>query len=208
MSEVTVNRKPWIIAGIIVTALLVFGVVVVLLNRPAAGGSAPTQNVPVFNLAYCTEEQAKPCVVSFSTDANDNMLVNILLPDLSFPNFYLKITRGDDESLFNCRRIGAAVNTAYCSGAKLPPGETLHLELISVRDEILLAEGDLSIIGLAFPTVGVALVTVETVSAEATITATPTAFTDFILPPPESTPSPTPTLSSYPNTSYPNPSYP
>ena len=199
------SRKQKIIVGTIVVVLLVFGFIVLLLNRPA-GNLGPAHDVQVFNLAYCTEEQVKPCVVSFSTDANDNMLVNILLPDLSFPNFYLKITRGDDESLFNCRRIGAAVNTAYCSGAKLPPGETLHLEIISVRDDILLAEGDLSIIGLAFPTVGVALATLETVPAEATFTAAPSMTPDFILSFPTSTPSPT--LPAYPNTSYPNPSYP
>jgi hypothetical protein len=188
--------------------LLVAGIIFLLNNRsPKVVNAVPI--VPVSGLAYCSDEQVKPCVVSFSTDANDNMLVNILLPDRAFPNFYLKIMRSEGESRYYCRRVDTAPNSAYCAGEKLPPGEILHLTLISVRDEIILAEGDLSIIGLAYPTFEVAVLTLQetpTISTESPIQtnepSTQTPLPLLILP------TPTKTQPSYPNPSYPNPSYP
>ena len=188
--------------------LLVVGIIFLLNNRsPKMMNAVPI--VPVSGLAYCSDEQAKPCVVSFSTDANDNMLVNILLPDRAFPNFYLKIMRSEGESRCYCRRVDAVPNSAYCAGEKLPPGEIFHLALISVRDEIILAEGDLSIIGLAYPTVEVVTPThpeAPTISTESPIQtnepSTQTPLPLLILP------TPTKTQPSYPNPSYPNPSYP
>ena len=202
------NRKPWIIAGIIITVLLIAGVGITLLrgnnpNTPVSAG----QTAPVSILAYCGEEQVKPCVVSFSIDADENMLINLLLPDLSYPNFQLTVVRGKGEINYKCQRTSTAINNAYCTGEKIPPGEIVHMMLISTGDGTLLAEGNLSIIGLAFPTVGV---------AEATPTGSTTASPTQLQTPRTSTPAQTPTRStfptqtqpSYPNPSYPNPSYP
>jgi hypothetical protein len=51
------------------------------------------------------------------------MLVNILLTDLSFPSFYLKIVRGESEAVYECQRIASAPNNASCIGEKMPPGQ-------------------------------------------------------------------------------------
>lgn len=182
-----------------------------LILLAACGPTPPAdsdQFITVPLLGYCSADQYKPCIVSFSTDGWDNMLISLLLPDRSFPPFHLLVLRGASEISYACQRLTGAASNAYCAGPELPPGEIVTLKLISNDDDTLLAQGDLTIIGLAFPTVGVAPVTAASVSAEATITATPTAFTGFILPPLESTPSPTSTLPAYPNPSYPNPSYP
>jgi hypothetical protein len=199
-----VNRKEWIIAGIINTILLVVGVMFVLNNRPKDPVET-SQDVPVSILAYCTEQQVKPCVVSFSLDANDNMLVNILLPDQSFPDFYLTIRRSanESESMYPCQRVKEAVNNAYCTGDIMPPGETLHLKLISIKEAILLAEGDLSILGLAYPTVGIAPPTTETPVTDFPSTVSPTS-TEPVL---EQTQPPIIILPTFPETppSYPNP---
>lgn len=161
-------------------------------NLPEIG-----ENEPLFGLGYCTDEQTKPCVVSFSADARDNMIISIQLPDRSFPPFYLRITRGSAETTYACQRLTGAVNNAYCAGPKQPPGERLTLRLISTSDETLLAQGDLSIIGLAFPTLGIALSTPQ--EAPTMLMVLPTPTTDFFLLPPL----PTETLPSYPNPSYP-----
>lgn len=196
------NRKNWIIAGILVTVLLVGGGL--LLQFMEAGDpQAAVQAAPASSLTYCNDEGTRPCVVSFGVDVDGNMLVNLLLPDRSLPAFYLKVLRGTQEIVYDCRRVNTAPNSAYCIGPKLPPGETLHLMLISTGNGTLLAEGDLSIIGLAFPTM-------EVVSPTP---VTPTAGTPTVQPTrtrtPVRSPTPTRTPSSYPNpTSYPNPSYP
>lgn len=195
------NRKQWIVAGIIVL-LLVIGFLIL----PGAGSGTPqgsADNAPAAELGYCADEQTKPCVVSFSVDARDNMLINLLLPDRAFPPFSLRITRGSLETTYACQRLTGAVNNAYCAGPKQPPGERLTLKLISTSDESLLAQGDLSIIGLAFPTLGIALPTPQD-TPTAMLLESPSPTAGFIVPPPL----PTETLPSYPNPSYPNPSYP
>jgi hypothetical protein len=195
-----VNRKQWIVAGVI-AALLVVGLIFLSsndLSDPAGTG----QNASVSGLAYCAEEQVRPCVVSFSVDADENMLVNLLLPtEQSFPSFYLKIARGGSAASYTCRWTDFATGSAYCTGPKQLPGETLTFQLISAGNETLLAQGDLSIIGLAFPTLGVAVTTPQ--EAPTMLIQPPAPTASLLLPPP------TQTLPSYPGPSYPNPtSYP
>ena len=193
------NRKQWIVAGIILV-LIVSGIM--LLQKSSDGPTETVQNQSFSSLGYCSEEDNRPCVVSFSVDARDNMLINLLLPDLSFPNFRLTIVHGGVETRYACQRIGSAVNNAYCAGPKLSPGEVLTLKLISTRDETLLAQGDLSIIGLAFPTMGIAVSTPQEAPTMLMVLPTPTTLPLFVLP------TQTETQPSYPNPSYPNPSYP
>ena len=193
------NRKQWIIAGIILV-LLVIGFLVL----PGAGSGTPQRAVndaSAVELVYCADEQARPCVVSFSVDADDNMLVNLLLPtDQSFPSFYLKITRGGLATSYTCRWTDLTAGSAYCTGPKQLPGEILTFQLISASDETLLAQGGLSIIGLAFPTLGIAVSTPQEVPTM--LIESPAPTTSLFLP------LPTPSQPSYPGPSYPNPSYP
>lgn len=195
------NRKAWITAGIVVIVLFVIGAIL-FLNDRSTDTADISPNVPVLKLAYCTEQQVKPCVVSFSTDAEGRMLVNILLPDLSYPGFYLKVSRGGTETKYNCQRVKEAIHHAYCTGEKLPPGEILHLMLFSIKDKILIAEGELSIIGLAYPTLGVAVITPEETATMPITTSTETPTSLFVLPTFTKTPP------SYPGSTYPNRSYP
>ena len=204
------NRKNWIIAGILVTIMIVVGTIFLRNNIPDEP-IAESQGTPASVLVYCSEEQVRPCVVSFGVDVDGNMLVNFLLPELSFPNFHLKIVRGQSEYEYTCQRVGSSRNNAYCIGQVLPPGTPLHLMLFSTRDETLLAEGDLSIIGLVYPTLGVVSQTPEYAApapTEKAITKTPTSSPTPFQKTPVPSLSPTPASPSYPNPSYPNPSYP
>jgi hypothetical protein len=204
------NRKQWMVTGVLLTVVLVVGVMFLRNNKDDSEGPASTgQNTPASTLVYCSDEEVKPCVVSFSLDADENMLVNILLPEVSFPNFHLEIRRGENTRDYKCQRISSALTNAFCLGEKLPPGENLHLTMYSTRDETLLAEGDLSIIGLALPTLAVVSPTSEIAPTEPTAiplpddsTPTPTQFQELL--PTEPVPAtPTPTQPSYPNPSYP-----
>ncbi|GAB4462476.1 MAG: hypothetical protein Kow0070_21520 [Anaerolineales bacterium] len=204
------NRKQWIIAGIVLV-LFAFG----LLLLPRAGSSVaptPTPAAPPAKLVYCSDEQVKPCVVSFGVDVRDNMLINLLLPDLSFPAFSLVISRAGVEASYVCQRVSYALNTAYCAGPKQPPGEPLTLRLIASKDKTLLAEGNLSIIGLAFPTLGVAYFTPpqQETPAPAETEISPSAQVFSTVPPsPSVLPTRTKPLPTfYPGPSYPGPSYP
>lgn len=199
------NRKQWSIAGIVIAGLLVLGIML-LRNDNADDSLDAGQRIPVSSLVYCSGGQIKPCVVSFSVDVDENMLVNIILPDSPFPDFYLKIIQSEVEINYKCQRVSATPNNAYCIGEKLPPGEVLHMMLISTRDDALLAEGNLSIIGLAYPTLEIAIPT--TIPS---ITGTPSTLSPIsTTPAPTQTQSPIiilPTSTKKPS-SYPNPSYP
>lgn len=185
------------VAGILVVVLLVAGTLLLTSNDTGTPQTA-VQGTPASSLTYCGDDGTRPCVVSFSVDADGNMLVNLLMPDRFFPAFYLKVLRGAQEIIYDCRRVNTAPDSAYCIGEKLPPGEVLHLMLLSTRDDTLLAEGNLSIIGLAFPTVDVVTSTPTTPTAAGTLTVSPTPTR-----PSFRTPTPTRTAPSYPNPSYP-----
>ncbi|HKY52871.1 MAG TPA: hypothetical protein VJM08_01140 [Anaerolineales bacterium] len=191
-----------LIAGVTITVvlitLLVYGLIQWRREPPRAGQKSPLDEV-----SYCSVEEVRPCIVSFSLDSDGNMLVNLLSSEVSFPVFYLKIVHKDGESLYECQKVAKFSDHVYCIGEIMPVGELLQFLLISKSDGSLLAEGKFAIIGLALPTpegqltVSVSPVTSvsptqETPLATATVTATP--------PGPKSTPSP-----SYPN---PSPSYP
>ncbi|HAV78739.1 MAG TPA: hypothetical protein DCX53_15425 [Anaerolineae bacterium] len=197
------NRKRLFIAGIVLVTLFALCIIglVTLFGRLTGTTEEIGQRTLISELTYCSEGQAKPCVVSFGIDADGNMLVNILLTDLSFPSFYLKIVRGESEAVYECQRIASAPNNASCIGEKMPPGEVLHFILVSIKDDTLLAEGNLSIIGLAFPTLEIAISTDTPVG-----TPMPTTTSDFIPSTPTRRFLPTPTRTTTP--SYPNPSYP
>jgi len=106
----------------------------------------------IYSLSYCGKEQVPPCVVSFGLDADDQMLVNLLLPDNAPADFYLKIIHASREHSYQCHRPSETLRNAYCRGEKIPPGATIHLVLINSDNETPFSEGDLSIIGLAYPT--------------------------------------------------------
>ena len=195
-----------LIAGVAIAVVLIILIVYGLVQRRGEQPRA-SQRSPLPKVAYCSSEEVRPCIVSFSLDSDGNMLVNFLTPETSFPAFYLKIVHKAGESLYECQKVKNFPENVYCIGETMPVGEVLQFLLISKRDESLLAEGKFAIIGLALPTpeaedqltASVSPVSptqeepVETVTAIVTVTVTPAG--------PKSTPSP-----SYPNPPYPNPS--
>jgi len=58
-----VNRKQWIAADILITIMVVI-VVVLLQDKNSDELVDMVQDAPVSVLAYCSEEDVKPCVVA------------------------------------------------------------------------------------------------------------------------------------------------
>ena len=144
--------------------------------------------------------------MSFSLDSDGNMLVNFLTAGAFYPDFYLKIKRGEEQHIYVCQKVNKFATSVYCTGAAMPLGEVLQFSIFSINEDVLLAEGNFAIIGLALgtpeivssPTIG----TPSTPSLTEVITLqTPTGV--------RLTPTRTPTLPpSYPNPSATTPSYP
>ena len=177
-----VTRKRLILGISIVTVLLILFISGLALWREWKRGQARVdQRFPLQGLAYCSSNPVTPCVVSFSLDADGNMLVNFLTDGAFYPDFYLKIKAGENEHIYVCEKVNTFATSVYCTGKALPVGEVLQFFIISINGDVLLAQGNFPIIGMALAGPGVYL------------SPTPTSvFT------PEATPSP-----SYP--SYPGP---
>ena len=194
------NRKKMIVGisiAVGLVALLIAGVVYLLVrlkNQPQA-----RQRTLISELVYCNSHDLRPCIVSFSVDADGNMLVNLLIPASNYPDFYLTISDGDVVSRYECQQVDDFPTNVYCTGVEMNLGEPLQFNIIALEGETILAEGNFAIIGLLLPNPA------EEATTTALVTESPTPFLlDF--------PTPSPTLRvtatrtpSYPNpTSYPN----
>jgi hypothetical protein len=139
------------------------------------------QRFPLQGLGYCTSNPVTPCVVSFGLDADGNMLVTFLTAGAFYPDFYLTIKTGENEHIYVCQKVNTFATSVYCAGKVLPIGEVLQFQIVSITEEVLLAQGN-------FPIIGMALVTPELFASPTPLIAATGVFT------PESTPSP-----SYPS---------
>ena len=198
------NRLIAGIAILVVFSLLLIAGLVSLLRRSKAGHPQAGQRILVSDLTYCNANDLRPCIVSFSLDTGDNtLLVNILIPAGSYPDFYLTISNANEEHTYECQPVDEFPTNFYCTGKEMYPGTLLHFAIISSDDERVLAEGDFAIIGLLLVTPGVK--TTEAVESANESTETPDLFSLNTL-----TPAPPITDSTATATepSYPNPSYP
>ena len=183
--------------AVVLVVLVIAGVVYLLArlkNQPQA-----KQRTLISELVYCNSHDIRPCIVSFSVDADGNMLVNLLIPASNYPDFYLTISAGEVVNRYECEQVEDFPTNVYCTGVEMPPGEPLQFNIIALEDETILAEGNFAIIGLLLPNPA------QEATTTALVTESPTPFLlDF--------PTPSPTLRvtatrtpSYPNpTSYPN----
>jgi hypothetical protein len=197
-----VNRNRYT-AGAAVSVLLILIIVGLILLRAELQGrqTQVNQREPLPDLAYCDSDQVTPCIVSFSRDANDRMLVNILA-NSSFPDFYLKIVHSQGESIYQCRDVERFSTSVYCTGRALPLGEVFEFYLLSVDDNSVLAQGNFSIIGMALATVDILVSTPDGTafpSAVSSAAISVTAGTPTItLTPGRGTPTPTVSYPNYP----------
>ena len=197
--ESYLNRKR-LIAGVSILAILVILSITgvgFLVSRLKNNQPQAHQRSPILSLGYCNSNDIKPCIVSFSVDADGNMLVNILIPKSTYPAFYLTITKDGVVNTYKCRKVKGFSTNVYCIGRQMYPGEALQFNIISNRNDTVLAEGNFAIIGLLLGTPD----TEAVVSAPAT--EAPTAATEPPIILEILTPVPTELTPSYPNPSYP-----
>ena len=192
-------NKKRLILGISISALLIIVMIsgAFLFNRWKSAQAGVDRRSPLQRLSYCSSDQITPCIVSFSLDTDGNMLVNFLTAGAFYPDFYLKIKKDENNYIYTCQKANKFATSVNCTGAAMPLGEVLQFSIVSINEDVLLAEGKLAIIGMALGTPQVAL--------------SPTSGTPLTPSPTESLVLPTPTAvraTPTPKPSYPNPSYP
>jgi hypothetical protein len=190
-----VNQKR-LILGISASALLIILIVsgVAWFKKWQGRPAQVDQRSPLQRLSYCSSNQVTPCIVSFSLDSNGKMLVNFLTTGAFYPDFYLKIKQGEELHIYSCQKVNKFATSVYCIGAALPLGEVFQFSIFSLKEDVLLAEGNFPIIGLAIGT---------PIIAPSPFSGTPSPTEEFLTQTPtpvQTTPTPPRTLTpSYPN---------
>jgi hypothetical protein len=138
--------------GLVILAVFLILVIIASITpfRAWNNGQAQIgQREPLPSLRYCSLDQLRPCVLSFSLNPQGNMVVNILA---NSPDFYLKIKQAERETIYKCQNVEGFSTNLACTGEKMPVGEPLSFVIVSTTKNILLAEGTFPIIGLAIAT--------------------------------------------------------
>lgn len=112
----------------------------------------PTPGVEPISFAYCGARLAELCVVSFGRDALGNGIVNLYVPEMRYPAFYLNIVRRSGADRFDCKWNKDVKTSVYCSGAPLILGEGLDIQIRASRDDRLLAQGTFALTAFLVPT--------------------------------------------------------
>jgi hypothetical protein len=153
VKEDYVNRNR-LIVGLVILAVFLTLVISgsIILRRQWNSRQAQTgQREPLQSLSYCSSNQLRPCVLSFSIDAAGSMVINILT-DRRAANIYLKAEQGERETIYTCQTVEGFSTNLLCTGEKLPVGEALSFVIVSTEEGVALAEGTFPIIGLAIAT--------------------------------------------------------
>ena len=143
---------------------------------------------PLQQLKYCGSRPVTPCVVSFSEDSRGNMLVNFLTSGAFYPDFYLKIKAGEVEHIYVCEKADTFATSVYCTGEALPVGQVFQFYIFSLNEDVVLAQGN-------FPIIGIALAAPDVFSTPTSAATPPVVLISTV----ESTPSPS--YPSYPGAS-------
>lgn len=190
------TQKRLIVAVIIGFVVVLGAIAGVLAYRWSNNPQTDSQRTRIVDLAYCSSSNLKPCIASFTLNADGQMLVTVLTPSTTYTAFYLTIHLDGQESRYKCEQLEDLPRQFLCTGPQMLPGVPLEFALYAANDSHVLARGK-------FPIIGLLLVTpvteaTATGTPEPTPTTTATAlFLDIL--------TPLPTDLSYPNPSYPNP---
>ncbi|MBE0669815.1 MAG: hypothetical protein IH588_04435 [Anaerolineales bacterium] len=188
-----------VLAGVATLALLLLTWRIVSLQKSAS----QVVSEPVFKITYCGAEPEALCVLSFGRDAEENLVVNVFVPERKFPDFYLKIKRITGESIYECEKNREVQTIVLCYGDMVNLQEKMEISLFAKADDRMLAAGTFTLNAILISTAQAQDVQGTFTPAPAiladTETATPVSLTQEV---------PLVTITFTPEPSYPNPSYP
>lgn len=182
----------------------------------ACSGLSGTPSVPTLEpetFGYCGAHLSQLCVISFGRDAFGDTVVNLFVPRMRYPAFYLNIVQRTGADVYECIWSKIDETSVYCTGRALNLDEGVEIQILSKLDDRILARGTFTVSAflVTTPRVEEALTTEESglesgMSGSETETPEPTqetetpSLTDEPLEDetPEETPEPT-SSTSYPN---------
>ncbi len=175
------KRVVLIVGAVIVLALFCLVVIAGVGWVVFRSEETPELTAEPFTIDYCGAELTDLCVMSFSQDVFGNTMVNLFVPFREYPTFDLNIIRQSGESRFECEWEKKVPTNVHCTGTTISLGEGFELQVISVKDESLIAYGPFTLTAY--------LITTQTADGEPVASDTPApAPTEEASPTPTETP--------------------
>ena len=125
----------------------------------------PEPTAKPVSINYCGENLADLCVLSFSRDVFGNTIINLYVPIKKYPIFYLNVIRQSGASRFECEWEKKVRTSVHCTGKVIKLGEGFEMQLLSVKEDEIIAQGDFTLTAY--------LVTTQTADGEPSASDTP-----------------------------------
>jgi len=140
------------VAAVFALAVLLWGAAIIyVVERVRGAGEAPTET-PVAEALLCSEDPYVLCVVNFSANNLNRMVINLQQPGVEDAPFYIKAKNRDTVTVYACEVDEMDTTIVRCSGARTPLGETIDLEIYATDGDQLLARGTFLVSAIAIPT--------------------------------------------------------
>lgn len=158
----------------------------------------------VTDITACDVDDSVLCVVSFGADSVNRMVINFQVPSEDYGDFYVKVRYEETVSVYPCQAVEDIPTSVFCTGERVPLGETIDMQVYSTEGDMLLAQGKLIVAAIALPTAAQMTITpTETITSTPgpetpTLESTPTLEVTPGTPPTRKTPTRTPTPGGYP----------
>lgn len=189
-----------------ISRVLFAGIFLAIVLACSVLGETPAPTLEPESFGYCGVHLSRLCVVSFGRDAFGGTVVNLFVPRMKYPAFYLSIIRKAGADVYECTWSKVDETSVYCAGKALNLDEGVEIQLLAKLDNRLLARGTLTVNAFLVTTPNVEPAATEDSglgSAESgSETNTPESFQSdsatATQEPNGKTPSPTPSYPNYP----------
>jgi hypothetical protein len=115
--------------------------------------AGPDPTATPLALARCAEASGILCVATFGIMPPDKMLVAVTAPVGGLSDIQLRVTHRGVTSVFACTASEDFPNSFNCTGPQAQLGSTIHIDVMVIGADVVLAGGDFFLSGFAVPTV-------------------------------------------------------
>lgn len=147
------KKRLWIVL-VVLGLVLVFSwfVVFALAARTLLQTFSEKEAVAAVEASLCAEDEDDLCVLYFSVNSLNRMVIHFRLPSEEYPLFYVKAKNRDTVSVYICEVDLSDPTAVRCTGVRAPLGETIDIEVYTTDEDRLIARGTFLVAALAIPT--------------------------------------------------------
>lgn len=125
--------------------VLFAGIFLIIMLACSGIGKTPSSTLEPETFGYCGARLSRLCVVSFGRDAFGDTVVNLFVPRMRYPAFYLNIVRKTGAEVYECVWSKVDETSVYCTGKALNLDEGIEIQLLTRLDDRLLAQGTFTV---------------------------------------------------------------